>query len=117
MYCKRLERLSIKSTAWYTRFKNLDTLVPLSRELIVKFVRYTPTLRRLRSDLTEENVAALPQEHPYITFVTELEACCLFKSPLARQPDRRPSVLHMKNGKEGLVDRIYENLVLHFSLW
>jgi hypothetical protein len=66
MLCTRLERLSIKDTT----YTYLNTL-PVTQEMIVKLVRHTPTLRWLRSDLTEDNVAILQQERPDITFVTD----------------------------------------------
>jgi hypothetical protein len=68
MRCKHLERLSIKNSTYFQNGKEVQ-LVP--QGMIIKFVRHTPTLRWLRSDLTEENVAMLQQERPAITFVTD----------------------------------------------
>jgi FtsZ-binding cell division protein ZapB len=67
-YCKRLERLSIKDA---TRVGDDDNMHPLPQEMIIKFVRHSPTLQWLRSDLTAENVAMLQLELPDITFVTD----------------------------------------------
>jgi hypothetical protein len=39
--------------------------------MLIKMVRLHPTLRWLRSDLSEENVAMLKQERPEITFVSD----------------------------------------------
>jgi len=44
---------------------------PISQNAIMKFVRFTPTLSWLRSELTDENVATLRLERPDITFVRE----------------------------------------------
>jgi hypothetical protein len=66
MHCKDLERLSIKNAI----ISCGEVEQPLSQKMIIKFVRHTLTLRWLRSDLTEENVAMLQQERPDITFVT-----------------------------------------------
>lgn len=68
MCCKHLEHLSIKNSTWF-QTGHKEQLV--SQGMIIKFVRHTPTLRWLRSDLTEDNVAMLLQERPDITFVTE----------------------------------------------
>ena len=43
----------------------------VTRETIIKFVRLTPTLRRLRSDLMAENVAVLKDERPEVAFVSD----------------------------------------------
>jgi hypothetical protein len=42
---------------------------PISQKAIMKFVRFTPTLSWLRSELTDKNVAILRLERPDITFV------------------------------------------------
>jgi hypothetical protein len=68
MYCNRLERLSVKNVT--SRLLHEEEQ-PVSQAMIIKFVRHTPTLRWLRSDLTEENVAMLQQERPDVTFVTD----------------------------------------------
>jgi hypothetical protein len=44
---------------------------PISQKAIMKFVRFTPTLSWLRSELTDKNVATLRLERPDITFVRE----------------------------------------------
>jgi hypothetical protein len=45
----------------------------VTQELLIKMVRrlIAPTLRWLRSDLTQENIVLLQQERPGITFVSE----------------------------------------------
>lgn len=45
-----------------------DNEAPLSQDAIIMTVRRTPSLRWLRSDLTEEYVAMLQKERPEITF-------------------------------------------------
>jgi hypothetical protein len=70
MNCKHLERVTIKNTTWQA-VEVEGEAQPLSQGIIIKFVRHTPTLRWLRSDLTEENVAMLQQERPDITFVSD----------------------------------------------
>jgi hypothetical protein len=42
---------------------------PILQKVIMKFVRMTPTLRWLRSDLTDENVETLRKERPDTYFV------------------------------------------------
>jgi len=59
MQCTHLERLSIRNVEW----KDMD-----GDAIVMKFVRHHPTLRWLRSDLNETNVAILKLERPYITF-------------------------------------------------
>jgi hypothetical protein len=66
MYCKRLERLSIKNATMISASRER----PVSQGMIIKFVRRTPNLHWLRSDLTGPNVIMLQQERPDITFVT-----------------------------------------------
>lgn len=68
MHCRTLERLSIKNSMW---FLNHNQYLPITEDMIIKFARRTPTLRRLRSDLTAENVTMLKQERPDVTFVME----------------------------------------------
>jgi hypothetical protein len=70
MFCKRLERLSIKNARTWNCYMGAGAQ-PLSQCMIINFVRHTPILRWLRSDLTEENVAMLQQERPDVTFVTD----------------------------------------------
>ena len=43
----------------------------VSQAMLIKMVRNHPTLRWLRSDLTEENITMLQRERPDITFVSE----------------------------------------------
>jgi hypothetical protein len=62
-----LERLSMKNVTWH--FGGIgDKEAPLSQEAIIMKVRPTPSLRWLRSDLTEEYVAMLQKERPETTF-------------------------------------------------
>jgi len=67
--CTRLERLSMKNATWQCR--DMAEPEPLYQEMLINMVRCHPTLRWLRSDLTEENVAMLKEERPEITFVTD----------------------------------------------
>lgn len=72
MYCRWLERLSIKNVTWVLNPGRLPTRQGAdSQEMLIKMVRHHPTLRWLRSDLTEENTAMLKQERPEITLVSE----------------------------------------------
>jgi len=71
MHCSRLERLSIKGAIWNPETGVNDVDQPFSQEMLIKMVRHHPTLRWLRSDLSEANVAILKQERPEITFACE----------------------------------------------
>ena len=71
MYCRSLERISMKNVSWSISCFRWEERLPVTQEMIIKFVRHTPTLRWLRSDLTMENVAMLKQERPEVTFVTD----------------------------------------------
>ena len=62
-----LERLDIKN-AKFGAFGMTSTL--MEDCVIVGFVRNTPSLRWLRSNLSSENIAMLKQEHPEVTFVS-----------------------------------------------
>jgi hypothetical protein len=74
-----LTYLSIRS-AWYTveveeededGYPYDDWIdVPITQGMLMKMVRLTPTLRWLRSDLTDENVEILRRERPDVTFVS-----------------------------------------------
>ena len=44
---------------------------PFSQNMLIKLVRHHPTLRWLRSDLTDENIAMLNEERPEVTLVNE----------------------------------------------
>ena len=68
-HCQGLERLSIKNATW-SGHVNRDRRA-VTQGMLIKMVRLHPTLRWLRSDLTEENIAMLRQERPDITFVSE----------------------------------------------
>jgi hypothetical protein len=80
MHFKNLKRLSMKNTAWCTcHYDNFgptsgdsdEPPQPISQAMIIKLVRHHPSLRWLRSDLTQENIATLQQERPDITFVID----------------------------------------------
>jgi hypothetical protein len=60
--------LSIKNLAWCGWNTGVQ---PVTQEMLIKMVRRHPTLRWLRSDLTEANIAMLQQERPEITFVSD----------------------------------------------
>jgi hypothetical protein len=63
--------LSIKNLAW-CEWREVDAPAqPVTQEMLIKIVRRHPTLRWLRSDLTEANIAMLQQERPEITFVSD----------------------------------------------
>lgn len=67
MHCRRLERLSIKNSTWCSMFEHASQ--PFSQEMLIKLVRCHPTLRWLRSDLTDENMAMLRAERPELTLL------------------------------------------------
>ena len=69
-FCSSLERLSIKNVSWASE-PRVRKRKDVSQAMLIKMVRNHPTLRWLRSDLTEENIAMLQQERPDITFLTE----------------------------------------------
>jgi len=69
MRCRSLERVSVKNAS-FDSSPDVDSS-PVTQEMLIKFVRRTPSLRWLRSDLTEENTVMLQQERPEITFVTD----------------------------------------------
>jgi hypothetical protein len=69
-----LTHLSMKDT-WYSlevgeEDDNGYDYVPITQGMLMKMVRLTPTLRWLRSDLTDENVEILRRERPDVTFVS-----------------------------------------------
>lgn len=74
-HCRHLQRLSIKGAIWvvstYINPFIRSQSEPIPQEMIIKMVRFHQTLRWLRSDLSEGNVAMLQQERPEITFVSE----------------------------------------------
>lgn len=65
-HCPRLERVSIKGATI-----NLYSSSPLkiTQNMLMKLVRYHPTLRYLKSDLTNANICMLQKERPEITLV------------------------------------------------
>lgn len=63
-----LERVSILDV---TTDYNIDGPQHLKQTTLIKFVRNTPTLAWLRSDLTDENIAMLQKERPGTTFVSD----------------------------------------------
>jgi hypothetical protein len=67
--CTRLERLRIMNTTW-TSYGS-ETTQPVAQEMLIKMVRQHPTLRWLRSDVTDENIAMLQQEKPEMAFAGE----------------------------------------------
>lgn len=68
--CPDLQRLSIKDCVLCIRQTN-KSYAPLYQALLIKMVRYHPSIRWLRSDLTDESVAMLKRERPDITFVSK----------------------------------------------
>jgi hypothetical protein len=66
-YERVLERVSIKNCRCQSDTNENET-VELSQDALIKFVRETPSLKWLRSDLTPENVAMLKAERPDVTF-------------------------------------------------
>ena len=72
-HCTNLEHLSIMGATWSTvgRDHQVAKNEPIPQEMLMKMVRCHPTLRWLRSDLTEENVDILKQERPEVAFVTD----------------------------------------------
>lgn len=64
-----LECLSIKN-ACYRTAEEPDKRHPFSQEMLIQLVRFHPTLRWLRSDLTEENIAMLKQQKPEVMIVS-----------------------------------------------
>jgi hypothetical protein len=65
--------LSIRNVTfceWWLRERHESTRAfPITQKMIIKMVRLHPTLRWLRSDLTEASIAKLQQERPEITFL------------------------------------------------
>lgn len=62
-----LERVSVVGV---TTHNGENDSRPLKQSTLIKFVRNTPTLTWLRSDLTDENIAMLRKERPEVTFVS-----------------------------------------------
>ena len=65
----RLERLSMKNASYESHFHCGPHL--FSQNMLIKLVRHHPTLRWLRSDLTDENIAMLNEERPEVTLVNK----------------------------------------------
>lgn len=65
--CRRLERVSMKNTSYFEDAQSF----PVIQEMLIRFVRRTPTFPWFRSDLTAENIIMLRQERPEVTFVAE----------------------------------------------
>jgi hypothetical protein len=73
---RNIERLSIKncraSRGNFERLSIMDCRASrgfeLSQDAIIQFVRETPSLKWLRSDLTPKNVAMMEAERPDVTF-------------------------------------------------
>lgn len=66
--CTSLERLSVKNATWSDGDERAHLV---SQEMLINMVWHHPSLRWLRSDLAAENITALQQEQPEITFVAE----------------------------------------------
>jgi hypothetical protein len=62
----KLQRLSIKGALVYQRSFKFG---PISQQSLMKYVRGSETLEWLKSDLSDENIAVLQKERPYITFL------------------------------------------------
>jgi hypothetical protein len=60
-----LENVTLKH-ATYKYGNGYWTMLP--QEALIKFVRHTPKLRWFCSDLTQENIAILKEEHPEVEF-------------------------------------------------
>lgn len=71
MHCSRLERLSMKNTTWERVTYMSSPRRLFSQDMLIKLVRLHPTLRWLRSDLTEENMAMLRAERPEVTLLND----------------------------------------------
>lgn len=66
-----LERVTLGRAQYLDRYDRefvYDHYEPLPQEALIKFVRYTPSLRWLCSDLTAENIAMLKKERPEVHF-------------------------------------------------
>jgi hypothetical protein len=64
-----LERVTLKHATYLNRdFGVPDYWKQLPQEALIKFVRHTPKLRWFCSDLTQENIAILKEEHPEVEF-------------------------------------------------
>lgn len=73
MLCRvGLERVSIRDATWTMEDEEEEESErhPLSQQTIIQFVRSKPTLRWLRSDLSEENSSMLKRERPETTFIS-----------------------------------------------
>lgn len=64
----RLERISMMNATWSVD-EDSKYRRPISQEMLIKLVRHHPTLRWLRSDLTDEKIAMLKAERPEVTCV------------------------------------------------
>ena len=71
-HCPRLERLSMKNATYLPHsYPYQQDPQPLSQDMLIKLVRFHPTLRWLRCDLTNENIAMLKEERPQVTVINE----------------------------------------------
>lgn len=62
---------TLEGTGWRVLARGAHRANATRIEMLIKMVRLHPTLRWLRSDLTEENVAMLKQERPDQTFLSD----------------------------------------------
>lgn len=66
---------------------------PVSQEFLIKVVRFHPTLRWLRSDLTDENIVMLKLEKPQVTLVNNMEQSAeTFPEPNSLEQERQSRI-------------------------
>jgi hypothetical protein len=66
-----LERVTLKHAAYledYNSYSFNGYWEQLPQEVLIKFVRHTPSLRWFCSDLTQDNIAMLKEEYPEVEF-------------------------------------------------
>lgn len=66
--CRHLQRLSITNATWRD---GLQPRQQVTQDMLIDVARHHPTLRWLKSDLTEENIAMIQREKPEMIFVSE----------------------------------------------
>ena len=69
-HCPVLARVSMVGATF-----NLysETSRPFTQNMLIKLVRFHPTLEYLKSDLTDDNIAMLQKERPGIVLVNSKE--------------------------------------------
>jgi hypothetical protein len=67
-FCKKLERVSLAGARWGRGLPDRETFA-VADEMLADFVRRTPPLRWLRSDLSDAAVARLREQRPDVEFV------------------------------------------------